>query len=86
GGALLLAGFPNLLDFFLFTKGWLGVKKSPSAAYRFGPASRALDLLFKDDGSLLSGATVALHAGDYLLLGAAWDDHIALCKGMNGIS
>lgn len=88
GGArgILIAGFPNLLDYYFYLQGWLGVGKSPSAAYRFDHEKQELRLLFKDDGSLISGATVALRAGDYLLLGAAWDDHIALCSGLDRIS
>jgi len=66
-------------------QGWLGVKKSPSAAYRISPEDYKQTLLFKDDGSMISGATVALRAGDYLLLGSAWDDNIAICEGMNGL-
>lgn len=84
-GEILIAGFPNLLDYYFYLQGWLGINKSPSAAYRFDPKTRELELLFKDDGSLISGATVALRAGDYLLLGSAWDDHVALCSGLDGI-
>ena len=85
-GAILVAGFPNLLDYYFYLQGWLGFEKSPSAAYRFDPKTRDLQLLFKDDGSLISGATVALRAGNYLLLGSAWDDHIAVCSGLDGVS
>jgi len=82
---LYVAGFPNLLDYYFYMQGWLGVKKSPSAAYRISPEDYKQTLLFKDDGSMISGATVALRAGDYLLLGSAWDDNIAICEGMNGL-
>ncbi len=80
---LYVAGFPSLLDYFYYMKGWFGVKKSPSAAYRISPDDYRQDLLFKDDGTMISGATVALRAGDYLILGSGWDDNIAICSGMN---
>jgi len=107
GGNLYVAGFPNLIDYYFYMQGWLGVKKSPSAVYRFGPNEDHLKdlrreegvlakvsgnefhtqtLLYKDSGEMISGATVALRAGDYLLLGSAWDDNIAICSGMDKIS
>ena len=66
-------------------KGWFGVKKSPSAAYRISPDDYAQELLFKDDGAMISGATVAQRAGDYLILGSGWDDNIAICSGMEAV-
>ena len=80
---LYVAGFPNLLDYYFYMNGWLGVEKSPSAAYRISPEDYALELLFKDNGTMISGATVALRAGDYLILGSGWDDNIAICSGMD---
>jgi hypothetical protein len=86
GDGVLVAGFPNLLDYYFYLQGWLGIRKTPSAAYRLSLKGGMLALLFKDDGALISGATVALRAGNYLLLGSAWDDHVAVCSGMGGIS
>lgn len=80
-GKILFSGFPNLLDYYFYIQEWLGIKKSPSAAYRYNPSRHSFELLFKDDGDLLSGATVALQANNFLLLGAAWDDHIVVCTG-----
>ena len=77
--------FPNLLGYYFYMKSWLGVEKSPSAAYRISPETYEQTLLFKDDGDMISGATVALRAGDYLILGSGWDDHIAICPGMDGL-
>lgn len=82
---LYVAGFPNLLDYYLYMKGWFGVKKSPSVAYRIAPKTYDQTLLFEDDGTMISGATVALRVGDYLILGSAWDDHIAICSGMEAM-
>ncbi len=82
---LYVAGFPNLIDYYFYMKSWLGVEKSPSAAYRISPENFSQELLFKDDGSMISGATVALRASDYLILGSAWDDNIAICSGMDGL-
>ncbi|MCH8081572.1 MAG: hypothetical protein IID52_04225 [Proteobacteria bacterium] len=82
---LIVAVFPNLIDYFFFMKSWIGVNKSPSAAYRISPETYEQTLLFKDDGAMISGATVALRAGDYLILGSGWDDHIAICSGMDGL-
>lgn len=82
---LYVAGFPNLLDHYFYMKGWFGVEKSPSAAYRISPETYQQTLLFKDNGTMISGATVALRAGDYLILGSAWDDHIVICSGMDGL-
>ena len=80
---LYVAGFPNLIDYYFYMNGWFGVEKSPSAAYRISPEDYALELLFKDNGTMISGATVALRAGDYLILGSGWDDNIAICSGMD---
>ena len=82
---LYVAGFPNLIDYYFYLRGWLGVEKSPSVAYRISPEDYSQELLFKDDGEMISGATVALRAGDYLILGSAWDDNIAICSGMDGL-
>lgn len=82
---LYVAGFSNLLDYYFYMQGWLGVKKSPSAVYRISPEDYSQELLFADDGDVISGATVALRAGDYLILGSAWDDNIAICSGMDGL-
>lgn len=83
GGNLYVTGFPSLLDYYFYIKGWVG--KSPSAAYRIDPETFEQTLLFKNEGSLISGATTALRAGDYLILGAGWDDHIAVCEGMEAL-
>lgn len=80
---IIFSGFPNLLDYYFYLQGWLGIKKSPSVAYRYDPRTHSFELLFKDDGNLLSGATVALQVNDFLFLGAAWDDHIVVCAGAN---
>ncbi|MCH7806031.1 MAG: hypothetical protein IH995_02650 [Proteobacteria bacterium] len=82
---LYVAGFPNLIDYYFYMKSWMGVNKSPSAAYRISPETYEQTLLFKDNGSMISGATVALRAGDYLILGSGWDDNIAICSGMDGL-
>jgi len=82
---LYVAGFPNLLDYYFYMSELFGVEKSPSVAYRIAPESYEQTLLFKDDGALISGATVALRAGDYLIMGSAWDDNIAICSGMDAL-
>lgn len=84
-GTLLVAGFPNLIDYYFYMKSWLGVEKSPSVVYRISPETYEQTLLFKDNGAMISGATVALRAGDYLIMGSAWDDNIAICSGMDGL-
>lgn len=103
---LYFTTFPNLLDYFFYLKGWFGVSKHPSAAYRMSPNKihlqertergeysylesgnefHKITLLFKDDGIMISGATTALRAGDYLIMGSGWDDNIAICSGMDGL-
>lgn len=83
---IYVAGFSNLLDYYLYMKQWLWVKKSPSAVIRIEPGKKDRQtLMFKDKGGMISGVTVAQRAGDYLVMGAAWDDNIAICRGMNGL-
>lgn len=82
---LYVAVFPNLLDQYFYMKDWFLVKRSLSVVYRISPEDYSQELLYKGDGNMISGATVALRAGDYLIMGAAWDDHIAICSGMDGL-
>jgi len=85
-GKLYVAGFTNLIDYYFYMKEWLFVGKSPSAVIRIEPQEKYKQtLMFKDDGEMISGATVAQRAGDFLVIGSAWDDNIALCEGMDGL-
>lgn len=85
-GNLYAAGFTNLVDYYFYMKGWFWVGKSPSAVIRIDPADKFRQtLMFKDNGEMISGATVAQRAGDTLVMGSAWDDNIAVCRGMNSL-
>lgn len=84
-GDIYFTIFPNLLDYYFYINGMLGVKKSPTGVFRITAESewRTVDLLFHNDGDIISGATVAQRVGDFLIMGAGWDNKIAICSGMN---
>lgn len=83
-GNIYFTVFPNILDFFFYTKDMFLVKKTPTGVFRIFAQSdwHTIQLLYHDNGKVISGATVAQPAWDYLLVGAAWDDNIAACKGL----
>lgn len=77
-GALWLAGHVNLFAFLGHARNQ--DKRSPSVAVRLEPSDHAsLETVFMDDGSLLSGASIAVRAGDYLLIGAVFERHLVEC-------
>lgn len=85
-GDLYIAILPKPFRFAWYIGGMAG--KAPSAVFRLREGNSdadSLQLLFNDDGSLISGATVAARLEDYLLIGSAWDDHIAVCEGMGAL-
>lgn len=85
-GDLYIAILPKPFRFAWYIGGMAG--KAPSAVLRLRKGNSdagRLQLLFNDDGSLISGATVAARLEDYLLIGAGWDDHIAVCEGMEAL-
>lgn len=75
-GAVWAAGPVQLWRFAAYRAGWLA-DPGPSALARWRPGSelRAAEV----PSAALAGATVALPVGEHLLLGAGWDDHLALC-------
>lgn len=84
-GDIYFTIFPNLLDYYFYISEMLWVEKTPTGVFRITAKSnwRTVDLLFHDDGEMISGATVAQRAGDFLVMGSAWDDNIAVCSGMD---
>ena len=79
-GALYIGAHPNLLAYASFRGEWLGRDTAPSQALRLAPDGESLEEVYADDGSQLSGATVAAVLGDMLLLGSAYDDHLVACR------
>ncbi|TVQ29600.1 MAG: hypothetical protein EA356_16435 [Geminicoccaceae bacterium] len=77
-GRLWVAGPRRLLGYAAFIHEWplFGRAGSRVAFIADGEVTRVLD----DDGSLISGATVAAVGGGLLLIGAAYDDAIAYCR------
>lgn len=84
-GDIYFTIFPNLLDYYFYISETLGVDKTPTGVFRITAASNwhTVDLLFHDSGDLISGASVAQRAGDLLIMGAGWDDNIAVCSGLD---
>ena len=82
-GALYVAVHPRLFRYALFRGHWFGVDHAPSAVLRLrydGTGTLAAERFFADpDGDLISGATVAAVDRGRLFLGAAFDDHLAVC-------
>ncbi|MEM8800624.1 MAG: hypothetical protein AAGF15_11160 [Pseudomonadota bacterium] len=76
GDTVLVAGHPSLFGFFLYRLGLRGV--SASVVAEVDGEGRVTEL-WRDDGRILSGATTALAVGEFTLVAAAFDDHIALC-------
>lgn len=84
-GDIYFTIFPNLLDYYFYITETLGVEKTPTGVFRITAASNwhTVDMLFHDDGDLISGASVAQRAGDFLIMGSGWDDNIAACSGLD---
>jgi len=85
-GDLWLAGHPKLLRFLAHARN--ADQPSPSKAIQIDPhAGVAGRVVFADDGTLLSGSSVVVPAGDRLLLGAVFSPHFVDCArpGNNSI-
>lgn len=76
---LIAAGHPNLIRFAAYRAGWIGVGQAPSAIARIEATTEAVELLYREAGSLLSGSTVALLTDKHLIAGAAYDDGLLVC-------
>ena len=77
-GRLWTAGPASLLAYAAFIAEWpfFARTRSRVAVIDDGEVTSVLD----DDGTLISGATVAAAGGGWLLIGAAYDDAIAYCR------
>ena len=73
---VLAAGPVSLWRYAAFRAGWLSAPGT-SAVARWRPGEPAA--VFTVPAPVLRGVTVALAVGDRLLLGAAYDDRLALC-------
>jgi len=82
-GTLYVAAHPALPVYALFRSGLAGVERAPSAVYAVSMEDtgrpQARKLVADPAGSVISGATVAARFEDRLLIGAAYDDHLAVC-------
>jgi hypothetical protein len=81
-GDLLVATIPNIFGMGAYMRGWFGKKKTGSRSQRIswgadGPGTP--EIVFEDDGSMISGATVMAGARGLYFIGAAFDDNIAIC-------
>lgn len=82
-GSLIVALHPSLLRLALHRRGWLA--HAPTRIARLDPATGAVELLYDDPaGRILSGATVALRAGDRLVAGSATDAGLLVCADGGG--
>lgn len=81
-GDLLVATIPNIISMATYMTGLLGKKKTASRTQRIpwtdGRPGNA-EIVFEDDGSMISGATSMAEAGGLYFIGAAFDDNIAIC-------
>lgn len=76
-GEIWTAGHPDVLAFLYHSKDAANV--SASMASRINPISGVTTDVFYNDGTLYSGASVASHIKDTLLIGAVFADNILLC-------
>ena len=82
-GRIIAALHPSLLSIAIERK--LGVGRSASRAVRIDANTGDVILLFDDPkAKLISAATVAVDAGDDLVLGSVIDDGIVFCSGGAG--
>ena len=84
-GDIYFTIFANLIDYYFYMSESMGIEKTPTGVFRIFADSNwhTVQLLHHNDGSLISGATVAARAGDNLIMGSGWDNHIAVCSGMD---
>lgn len=81
-GALYVAAHPSLFAFALYRAEWPGFARAPSAVFRVTVAAeepRAERIFADPAGSLISAATVAARYRDRLLIGALYDEGLAVC-------
>lgn len=79
-GRIVAALHPRMFLTWLGLSGWLD--RIPSRAVAADPATGRIEVLFDDPhGALFSGATVAVLAGERLVLGSAIDQGILVCGG-----
>lgn len=80
-GSMLIAGHPHLLDFLAHTAD--AAELSPSEVIRVvpGEGSSAVETLLTDPGELISGASVAAHAGPgRFLVGSVFEEKLLDCR------
>lgn len=79
-GVLWIATYPKLLRYFAAAAG--SSRVLPTLVLRFDPRSvgEGAVAVFADDGSRISGGTIAAHWRDELLVGAPLDHKVLLCK------
>ncbi len=90
-GDLLVATIPNIIGMATYMRGLFGKKKTGSRTQRVpwgvdgmpGKPGRP-EIVFEDNGSMISGATVMAGAGGLYFIGAAFDDNIAICAESSG--
>ncbi len=86
-GDLLVATIPNIIGMATYMTGLFGKKKTGSRTQRIpwgdeGPGKA--EIVFEDNGSMISGATVMAGAGGLYFIGAAFDDNITICAASAG--
>lgn len=79
-GVLWIATYPKLLRYFAASAG--SPQVLPTQVLRLDPrnVSEGAVPVFADDGSRISGGTIAAHWRDELLVGAPLDHKVLLCK------
>lgn len=82
-GDLLVATIPNIIGMATYMRGLFGKKKTGSRTQRVSWGADGKpgkpEIVFEDNGSMISGATVMAGAGGLYFIGAAFDDNIAIC-------
>jgi hypothetical protein len=79
-GVLWIATYPKLLRHFAAAAGSPGIL--PTVVLRFDPRrpDEGAVTVFADDGSQITGGTIAAHWRDELLVGAPFDHKVLICK------
>jgi len=81
-GALWIAGHVKLLTFARHASD--ASEKAPSQVVRLNPDAGPdpVETVFLDDGGLLSGASAAAWRDGTLIIGAVFEPHVVICRGV----
>jgi len=76
-GALWIGAHPKIFDLQAHMKD--ATKLAPAQILRIDPQTRTVEEVYLDDGSAISGASVASVAGNRMVIGPIFDDKVLVC-------